>query len=348
MNSLFSLPFINTTESELPTSVFKRDPQDFKVTELMGVEPSGEGEHIWLKVQKEGKNTQDIARDLSRHFNVAKHAVSYSGLKDKNAITEQWFSVHIPGKSDPSLPVFRGVNFIAKSRHNKKLKTGSHDGNHFVITLRDISDLESVESNLERVQEKGFPNYFGHQRFGFDRGNLTGAQNWLESGKRPRQRFLEGMYLSALRSYIFNITLSERISLGTWDTLVEDEIAQFDWSKSGFVVEDVTDSRCASGEVHPAVNLFDGNHKLPDSLLELSEQAWFSKLRNKRFSPEQRALRVIPRALSWDRINDTDIEVRFELPRGSYATSLLKEVSVLIEPDRGNLDQSSGALEGDL
>lgn len=334
MNKLFSLPFVNVNTDPLPDAGFKLAPEDFQVIELMGIEPSGEGEHLWLEVKKSEKNTQDVARDLARHFNVEKHAVAYSGLKDKNAVTQQWFSVHLPGKSEPSLPVFKQVDFLSRTRHTKKLKTGVHEGNRFIITLRNVSDMDALVKNLELVKQQGFPNYFGHQRFGFHRGNLEKAQDWLTTGKRPRQRFLEGMYLSALRSYIFNITLSERIQSQCWNHLTEGEIGQFDWSKSGFVVEDVEDARCASGEVHPAINLFDDRAKLPESISELESESWFGQFKKKRFSPEQRALRVIPRNMNWHVLEGPDIEITFDLPRGSYATSCLKEVCNLVEPNR--------------
>lgn len=334
MNKLFSLPFVNVNTETLPTVGFKEAPEDFRVIELMGFGPSGEGEHLWLEVEKREKNTQDLARDLSRHFNVEKHAVTYSGLKDKNAVTRQWFSVHLPGKSEPSLPVFRNVEFLSRTRHNKKLKTGVHEGNRFIITLRSVSDMDSLVKNLERVKTDGFPNYFGSQRFGFDRGNLDQAQEWLTSGKRPRQRFLEGMYLSAMRSYIFNVTLSERIQAGRWNQLTQGEIGQFDWSKSGFVVEDEQDPRCTEGEIHPAINLFDNRSVLPEPLAELEGERWFEQFKKKRFSPEQRALRVIPRNFSWQTLDAESVELTFELPKGSYATSCLKEVCELIEPNR--------------
>jgi len=352
MDDLFLLPFLNTTEDEQPSVTFKLEPEDFQVFELMDVEPLGEGEHIWLDVLKKEKNTQDLARDLARHFNVAKNAVAYSGLKDKNAVTRQWFSVHIPGKTDPSLPVFRNVDFLKKVRHNKKLKTGVHQGNRFVIRLRDVSDLSVLEKNLARVKAQGFPNYFGHQRFGFDRGNLEKAQEWLITGKRPRQRFLEGMYLSALRSYIFNIALSGRVESQRWNVLTDGEIAQDDWSKSGVVVKDENkqnlDQQCLEGDVNPAINLFDGRQILPEPLAALAEQDWFEKFKKNRFSPEQRALRIMPRDVSWHQIEDTkDIDLTFELPTGSYATSLLKEVCILNEPERDINKQLRNQTAGD-
>jgi tRNA pseudouridine13 synthase len=334
MNDLFTLPFHSVHNAELPSAGFKQSPEDFQVFELMGFEPSGNGEHLWLEVKKREKNTQDIARDLARHFNVAKHAVTYSGLKDKNAVTQQWFSVHLPGKAEPSLPVFRNVDFLTRTRHSKKLKTGVHAGNRFIITLRDVTDLDALLANLERVKQQGFPNYFGHQRFGFDRGNLEQAQQWLSTGKRPRQRFLEGMYLSAVRSYLFNVCLSERVVSQSWDQLSKGEIGQFDWSKSGFVVENEQDERLATGEVHPAINLFDEKAALPEALASWDDESWFQQFRRKRFSPEQRALRVIPRNFSRHVVNEKDVELTFELPKGSYATSCLKEICTLVEPSR--------------
>ncbi|GAA3940503.1 tRNA pseudouridine(13) synthase TruD [Litoribacillus peritrichatus] len=339
--SLFELPFTDVSKAPKQDVLFKSAPEDFQVFEIMGFEPSGDGEHLWLDVLKKGKNTQDLARDLAKHFNVDKNAVAYSGLKDKNAITRQCFTVHLPGKGKLiGMPVFRDVDIVNKTRHNKKLKTGVHQGNQFIITLRDVSDVEELIGRLATIKEQGFPNYFGHQRFGFDRSNLTNAMEWLITGKRPRQRFLEGMYLSALRSYIFNMSLAERVAQGNWNQLCAGDFAQFDWSKSGFVVENTDDDRCCHGEIHPAIALFDGNHQLPDSLAELADQSWFDKFRKKRFSPENRSLRIIPKGLSWTLPEEGVLQVSFSLPTGSYATSLLKEVCELQEPERKNTQYS--------
>lgn len=331
--SLFSLPFAKVNTQSLPECQFKVQPEDFQVIEVMGFEPEGEGEHLWLRLRKTNKNTQDLARELVRYYQLPKQAVSYSGLKDKNAVTEQWFSVHIPGKQQVSAPVLKDVEVLEKSRHLRKLKTGTHQANQFVIRLRDVSDMSALIEALNKVKDEGFPNYFGHQRFGFDRGNLAAAQAWLESGKRPRQRFLEGMYLSALRSYLFNVALSERVLDGDWNSLKAGDWAQFNDGRSAFEVEALNDPRVSEKTINPALALFDGNASVAESAKALTQQAWFEKFRKKRFAREIRALRICPLNMSWQQ-QDKDCVVSFTLPRGVYATSLLAEVCLLNEPGR--------------
>ena len=110
---------------------------DFKVFELLPFEPCGEGEHLFIHIRKTGANTLFVARQLAKYFNVKETLVSYAGLKDRFAVTEQWFGVHVPGKQtyDLSDLIIEGVEVLTYKRHNKKLRTGALSGNLSLIHI---------------------------------------------------------------------------------------------------------------------------------------------------------------------------------------------------------------------
>ena len=97
MNQPYQLDEIPRAYAELPIVGYIRSlPEDFIVDEELSFSPTGEGEHVFLQIRKTGKNTEDIARILARHAGVTRKSVSYAGLKDRNAVTSQFFSIHLP------------------------------------------------------------------------------------------------------------------------------------------------------------------------------------------------------------------------------------------------------------
>ena len=98
-------PWPRATEAEFgppPAGTFRVIPEDFVVEEVLGFAPGGEGEHLWLWVEKRELTTLEVARHLARVCAVSERAVGYSGMKDRVAVTRQWFSVHLPGQLPPS------------------------------------------------------------------------------------------------------------------------------------------------------------------------------------------------------------------------------------------------------
>ena len=128
-------------DGPLGTALIRSIPEDFQVTEVPLLQPSGAGEHCWLYVRKRNSNTQWVARQLARCAQVAASAVSYAGLKDRNAVTEQWFSVHLPGRADPDWRTLDCDAFqvLEVHRHDRKLRTGTLRGNRFRIHLRALT-----------------------------------------------------------------------------------------------------------------------------------------------------------------------------------------------------------------
>src|SRR6202012_4287733 len=206
-----------------PSATLKLLNENFIVTELPLQLPSGEGEHIWLDIEKNGANTAFVAQQLADAAGVQERDVGYAGLKDRYAITRQWFSIYLPIKKGegetPDLTLLQRPEFkvLSQSRHVKKLRPGDLLGNRFRIVLRDVTgDREAVAANLEAVASQGVPNYFGAQRFGHDGGNVEQGRAMLAREIRVRHPKKKGIYLSAVRSFVFNEVLALRIRQGLW------------------------------------------------------------------------------------------------------------------------------------
>jgi tRNA pseudouridine13 synthase len=219
-------------------------PEDFVVDEVAADPPSGTGDHLWLRIRKRGRTTQDVVEALSRAARVHPRDVGTAGMKDKHAVTTQWFSVP-RGSSDPdSWKLPDEIAIIERALHEKKLRTGRLTGNRFHIRLVDVpaGGLERARAIVSRVRELGLPNYFGAQRFGHGGGNLARALAWLGTDPRrsgKRGRFYAKLYPSVVQSEIFNRYLTARRELGL-DRLLEGEVVRLDGSGSVFVVEDPT------------------------------------------------------------------------------------------------------------
>jgi tRNA pseudouridine13 synthase len=221
---------------------YKSVPEDFLVEEQLSFEPSGEGEHLLLWVEKRGANTAWVAKQLAHLFNVKERDVSYAGLKDRHAVTRQWFGIHLPGQSkslslkEPDLKSLSNDEFsiLKGSWNNRKLRHGAIAVNRFELVLRDIQgDRGRIEDSLNDLLHAGFPNYFGEQRFGRVENNVEQAVAMLNGGKRVR-RHQASIYLSALRSWFFNRYLAERVTQQNWNRPQPGDRLNLNGSRSHF------------------------------------------------------------------------------------------------------------------
>ncbi|PTY37163.1 hypothetical protein BGP77_07825 [Saccharospirillum sp. MSK14-1] len=320
----------------------KAEPADFQVTEVLPETPSGDGEHLWLTIEKTGQNTAWLARQLARWADLPPRAVSYAGLKDRHAVTTQTFSLHLPGQADPSQPLLiDGVRIIERQRHHRKLKTGQLVGNEFRIRLRDFSgDADAVAERWQRLVEHGFPNYFGPQRFGDGGANLERARDWFAGGKPPRREH-RGIHLSAVRSYLFNELLARRVEAGNWNQWLPGDYLQFREGQGGFVCLQAQEhdlDRVQQGQLSPTASM---PGRIKDSLGPLDdretqaladESFWLDGLTKRGIERGLRKLRVYAErgVLTWQ---DGDPIFTFFLPAGSYATTALREVATWNEDD---------------
>ncbi len=310
------------------------------VEEVLGYGADGSGEHVLLDVEKRGHDTMWVARELARFADISPVGVGYAGLKDRHAVTRQAFSVQLAGRDEPDWSAFPhdGVRILSSARHRRKLKRGAMAGNRFTLTLRDASGShEHAMRLLERVRERGVPNYFGEQRFGRAGGNVDRARA-IFAGRRVDRRE-RSMLLSAARSYLFNAVLADRVGQGCWDTPMEGEAWSLAGSRSWFggqAFDDDLATRLHHGDIHPSGPLW-GRGASPASAavlaLETSVLAPHEDLREglekAGMEHQRRALRVIPDALAWERPDASTLVLRFGLPSGSYATSLVRELALL-------------------
>jgi len=328
------------------TGRIKQSPEHFVVTEVMDIEPSGQGEHYWLDITKERLNTDAIAKSLARFSGVANRDIGYSGLKDFHAVTRQWFSVWKPkgAELDWSKYVLDGVTLNLVTKHSRKIKRGTHKANRFQIRVVDLASVdniqESLDSRLEKLRLKGVPNYFGEQRFGRNANNLTQALDMFAGKKRVKDRHLRGILLSSARSWLFNNVLSARIKAATWQSLYLGEPANLNGSNSVFTVTDVEAEkhRLETLDIHPTGPLWGendikGSRDMPMSkeLYELEQAAMDDYqllkkgIESARIEYQRRATRLLPSKLQW-RYDQGDLCLSFELQRGQFATSVLREL----------------------
>ena len=310
---------------------------DFKVSEQLGFELSGDGEHDYLQIEKDGANTAWVARGLAKYAGITASDVGFAGLKDRHAVTSQWFSIRRPAgdKADWLKLELEGVRVMREGRHQRKLRRGAHTGNHFRVALRNITEIRSgLPVRLVEIRDRGVPNYFGEQRFGRDGGNL-GLARELFAGRRL-SRGNRSMALSAARSYLFNEILQDRVINGTWNTLLPGDCASLDGSGSIFPVDGVdAELRRRSDEfdIHPSGPLWGAGSLQSGADVAERETLLVSRfpelrdgLANARVEQARRALRQTVRDFSWEQDGDT-LWLRFYLLRGAYATAVLREIA---------------------
>lgn len=309
-------------------------PEDFRVDEVLGFEPGGGGEHLWLWVCKRGANSEDVAAALADAAGVRRRRVGYSGRKDRNAETRQWFSLHLPGAADPDWPATDAGGWRVERavRHPRKLRTGTHRANAFRLRVRGFEgDRAAAEARLAAIAGAGFPNYFGPQRFGRAGENLKRARAALAGGgRRPT-----GILLSAARSWLFNLVLDRRVADGSWCRALPDDAMMLAGTHSVFRArgdEPDLESRLAAHDIDPTGPMWGRGEAVAGPAALARERAWLDgegalrdALEAFGVTASRRALRARPPDLEWDWVSD-DLRLAFTLPRGAFATSLLREV----------------------
>ena len=314
----------------------RQSAEDFVVTEVLGFEPDGEGEHDFLRVEKRHTNTVWLARQLADLAGIEARDVGYAGMKDRHAVTRQWFSVRRPaGKpADWSALEVEGAEVLEVTRNSRKLRRGAHSGNQFRIVVRGsaISDIkildELVQQRTRTILEQGVPNYFGEQRFGREGGNVQLAES-LFAGKRLK-RDKRSIALSSARAWLFNQVLQQRVDAGTWSELHVGDVASLDGSGSIFTVEDMDqeiETRCRALDLHPTGPLWGESSAHQASEIKVVET--FPTLvagLEKQTKAARRSLRLAVRDLKTSLEGDA-LVLDFYLARGGFATAVLREIA---------------------
>ncbi|WP_456406224.1 tRNA pseudouridine(13) synthase TruD [Thiolapillus sp.] len=320
--------------------VLRASPEDFQVEEDLGVEASGSGEHVLLKIRKCNLNTAEVAAHIARLAGVRARDVSYAGLKDRVAVTTQTFSVHLPGKEGPDWRQLEGDNLqlLEANRHHRKLRRGSLRGNVFRLRIRELSvDLELVQERLQKIAKQGVPNYFGAQRFGREGNNLQRAQALFAGEIKKVRRDKRSIWLSAARSWLFNKVLATRVSDGTWNQLLQGDVMQLAGARGQFMVDPddaELPSRLRRQEVHITGPLYGKQSRALQPQAAAAavewrvlqhEQSWTDGLERFGLEADRRALGLAVNSLQWQLEKDV-LELQFGLTSGSYATAVVREL----------------------
>lgn len=321
------------------TGIIKTSPEDFVVEELLGFEPSDQGEHFFLRIEKRGENTDYVARQLARFAGIPTRDIGYAGLKDRHGKTIQWFSVWLPGKAEPDWRQLESpsLRILEVRRNSRKLKKGAAAGNRFEIAVRELKcDIPLLERRLKQIGERGVPNYFGTQRFGREGQNLAKASALFAGTLGRVDAHRRGLYLSAARSHLFNRILAKRISRDVWDRAVTGDAFMFPDSRSFFKPDAITPEitqRLEAKEIHPSGALWGkGTPAVTDEALAIETAAAEEEpvlcrgLEDFGVEMARRPLRLCPDGFQWERSGPSSMHLRFALPAGTYATAVLREL----------------------
>ena len=324
------------------SGILRREPGDFRVEERLGFEPEEGGAHHWLLVRKTGCTTPFAARVLARRLGAPLREIGFSGLKDRHAVATQWFSAPAPPRApepEPG-PIGEGVEIVRAARGRRKLRRGVHAGNRFTLTVRAVDgDRGELAARACRLARDGAPNYFGAQRFGRGAGNVAAAALLLQGEGAPPSRLSRGIYLSAARSLMFNRVLHRRVESGAWNACVPGDaivvagrrraLAPGAAPREGGTPEEWV----AALRGHPTGPLWGrGGPGAAGEALALERAAlagcegWQAGLEAAGLEAGRRALRVVPAGLEWEEGPCGALVVRFDLPRGAYATAIMREL----------------------
>ena len=331
------LPTFNS--APLVSGVIRTFSSDFQVNEALSFEPSGEGEHLFLLIEKQDCNTDWVATQLRRLYQLRTQDIGYAGKKDRYSLSRQWFSLHLPGKdADLSLIDFEDFRVVESTRHNKKLRKGAIAFNRFKLHVRDLSGKVD-DCVLDKIKTLGVPNYFGYQRFGRNGDNLNKAQQLFDGKLKVRSRNKRGLYFSAARSFVFNLQVANRLEQSCWHKPLPGDCLMLQASQSYFVddgQDKTVTSRVENGELHVSGWLMGRQLSTAEEhALELERQVtsqfagWLQALKSAKMDSARRAMRVIPQNFNVTSPDKDELLVEFSLPTGCFATSVLREFLIV-------------------
>lgn len=313
--------------------------EDFVVTELPSYLPSGAGDHVYAYVEKRGLATMDLVRHLQRQ-GVPERDVGFAGQKDKYAVARQWLSVHQQYSSQlESLADVEGVEVLELSHHRNKLGLGHLRGNSFELRVREpVSDWQPrAEAIVAHLQTVGLPNYFGPQRFGHFNTNASDAVRLIRGERVQGGRQMHKFYRSALQSHIFNTLLKLRMEGGNYGGIISGDMAQKHETGGTFIVDDpaAESVRAQAMEISAVLPMFGKKVKPSVGLAGEMEAGVLAELQL-----EWQDFRAAHGARRTSRVKLEDVSltpaeegylVSFTLPKGSYATCLMRELTKVEE-----------------
>lgn len=328
----------------------KSVPEDFEVEEIPAYEPSGNGEFLYLWLEKRSMGAEYFQRQVARRLNIAEQEVGTAGMKDRHAVTRQMVSVPAGAEERVAELEGDGIRVLKVSKHTNKLRSGHLRGNRFVIVIRQVDpsvDQASILSAiLERIARFGMPNYYGTQRFGKGGETLQLGMTLVQNepspvsgaGKKPNLKspFLRKLALSAVQSALFNGYLSQRIADGLFRQVVAGDVMS-KWPVGGlFVAEDVAREQ-ERFDLRETVTTGPIYGKKTFAAREIAAEREQAILQQTRIRPEvfnrfgklmegtRRHNVIYLEDLRYE-IEAEGVRLKFSLPSGSYATVLLREI----------------------
>ncbi len=337
--------------------IFKQSKEDFVVTEIPLYEFSNEGEHLIIKFRKKDLTTWDALSIFANHFACKNRDIGYAGLKDKNAMTIQYISIHKKFEEKLSSFSHEQIKILETTYHNNKIKIGHLKGNKFFIRLKRVNlvNARKIEQVLGQLASLGMPNYFGFQRFGIEQNNYEKGEAIINGTLKQKDRKLKQMYINAYQSYLFNNWLSKRIEISK---LIETFDAKEIYKKVSLPLELVKSmkkqahplkivsgdlmSHYPYGKIFYAQDLeaeaekFYNQDRVPTGLLsgkrvkKAEAEALIFEEEFIKNIPEDGARRfawVFPKEIESNYKEEKNwMELQFYLPKGSYATEFIAEL----------------------
>lgn len=338
-----ALPFVRPDVAPIPARVRER-PEDFFVEELPAYAATGEGEHVLVEVEKRGLSTHAALDALARELSIERSACGHAGLKDAHALTRQWLSLRGTRPEEALGVELEGLRVLRADWTRTKLRPGHLRGNRFRLRLRGVpaEREDDVQAVLELLVRRGLPNAFGPQRFGSDGENARRGRELVRGGgarrRLPRER--ARLYVSAYQAWLFQRVLARRFD--AFDGLLAGDLAWLHGNGAVFVVQDpgAEAQRARSFELSASGPLFGPEMIEPrGEPLEiergvLAEEGLAGPDLGARgalsWKGARRPLRVPVRGLECVPARDAHgahLQLSFELPPGSYATALLRELT---------------------
>jgi tRNA pseudouridine13 synthase len=313
--------------------VLRTLPEDFRVEELPLYLPQGHGSHAYALVEKRNLTTRDLVLALMRE-GLKEKEIGVAGLKDKVAVTQQWLSV--PNKHAGAFEAverLEGVKVLETSRHQNRLGMGHLTGNRFTICVRqtELDAVAKARAILDVLQRIGVPNYFGPQRFGIGGKNAVDGYRLVHREAVPGGYHLKGFFISSLQSLVVNHVLARRIEQDIFDSVVLGDWAKKHDTGGVFKVEIESEAeRAERFEISATLPLFGKKVKLSEAkagdleqeVLDWLELTWVkfaSRRGDRRYSR-------LPLGETHLQATEDGYIIQFDLMRGAFATSLLREL----------------------
>lgn len=351
-----SLPYLTADVPGIP-GVLRVALEDFVVDEMSAYELSGSGEHVYIHFEKRDLTTPEAMRRLIRALGAEPRAAGYAGLKDRRAVTRQWASFALKDDSVARAlgDTLEGIRVLEVTRHGNKLRTGHLRGNRFALRLREVplGREAEVAAVLARLAIEGIPNFYGEQRFGRDAQNVAEARRWIVDGQRPpRDAFRRKLLVSSLQSELFNDVLAARLRDGLFAQAVDGDLLRKEDSGGLFTTDDLADAsaRVSAFEVSPTGPMFGAKMRWPERASREREErvlaaAGLTAAHLDGFARDgegtRRPLRVRPLDVAVETEAPGVVLLRFTLPKGAYATVVLREVTKDALVEGGSPDSAS-------